>query len=421
MKEITFDQPIASTGKVSFEDLERFARAKVQEFIQGLLEQEITELLGRKKSERRAAMDAPVGYRNGHGKPRRLAMQGGTIKLRRPRVRGLDEKFESRVLPLFEKRTKELGKLLPELYLHGLAQGDFELALRGLLGDGAPLSSSSLERLRSGWQLEYEQWRFRSLADRELVYVWADGIYVKAGLEKDKAALLVVIGAMRDGRKEVLAVVPGHRESKEAWADVLRELKRRGLEAPKLVVADGHLGIWAAIGEVWPTSKEQRCWNHKVINVLDKLPKRLHGEAKKLLLTILYAPTKKEAEKRREAFAARYRGSQSAAVETLERDWDRMVTFYDFPDEHWKHLRTSNVVESPFSSVRLRTDAAKRFKKVPNATALIWKVLTVAEKRFRRLDAAERLIDVYEGRQFVDGKMVKRSGGQEKALKEAAA
>jgi transposase-like protein len=421
MKEITFDQPVASTGKVSFEDLERFARMKVQEFIQGLLEEEISELLGRKKSERRVAVDAPVGYRNGHGKPRRLAMQGGTIKLRRPRVRGLDEKFESRVLPLFEKRTKELGKLLPELYLHGLAQGDFELALRGLLGDGAPLSPSSLERLRSGWQLEYEQWRFRSLADRELVYVWADGIYVKAGLEKDKAALLVVIGAMRDGRKEVLTVVPGHRESKEAWADVLRDLKRRGLETPKLVVADGHLGIWSAIGEVWPTSKEQRCWNHKVINVLDKLPKRLHAEAKKLLLTIPYAPTREEADKRRDAFAKRYRASQAAAVETLERDWNRMVTFYDFPDEHWKHLRTSNVVESPFSSVRLRTDAAKRFKKVQNATALIWKVLTVAEKRFRRLDAAERLIDVYEGRQFVDGKMVKRSADQQKALKEVAA
>ena len=179
-------------------------------------------------------MDASPGYRNGYGKPRWLSMSSGTITVRRPRVRGLEERFESRVLPLFARRTKEVGALLPELYLHGLAEGDFELALRGLLGEGAPLSKASIRRLRAVWNSEFEAWTQRSLADREVVYVWADGIYVKAGLERDKAALLVVMGAMRDGTKEVLAVTSGYRESTESWAGVLRNLKARGLGAPRL-------------------------------------------------------------------------------------------------------------------------------------------------------------------------------------------
>jgi transposase-like protein len=404
MKKVTPSKSARST--VTWEALEQFARHKVQEFVQRLLEEEVTDLLGREKSERRAAVDAAPGYRNGQGKPRQLSMQGGTITLRRPRVRGLEERFESRVLPLFERRTREVGQLLPELYLHGLSCGDFELALRGLLGEGAPLSPSSIERLKSKWQLEYDQWKRRSLEDRELVYAWADGVYVKAGLEREKAALLVVIGAMRDGRKEVLAVVPGHRESKESWAEVLRDLKSRGVEAPRLFVADGNAGVWAAAAEIWPSAAEQRCWNHKIVNVLDKLPKKLQAEASELLGAIPYAPTRADARKQRDEFALRYRKDHVGAVEVLEKDWDRLVAFYDFPKEHWKHVRTTNVVESPFATVRLRTSAAKRFKKVPNATVLIWKVLRIAESRFRRLDTPALLADVYDGRKFVDGKAV---------------
>ena len=201
--------PPGASSRPMWETLEGMVRQKAQEFIQQIMEEEVTELLGREKSERRRAVDGPEGYRNGYGKPRRLAMSSGTITLRRPRVRGVEERFESRVLPLFARRTKELGALLPELYLHGLAEGDFELAMRGLLGEGAPLSKSSIRRLRAGWTREFEAWAKRSLADREVVYVWADGIYVKAGLERDKAALLVVMGAMRDGTKEVLAIAPG--------------------------------------------------------------------------------------------------------------------------------------------------------------------------------------------------------------------
>ena len=236
--------------------------------------------------------------------------------------------------------------------------------------------------------------------------MWADGIYVKAGLERDKAALLVVIGAHRDDTKEVLALTSGYRESVESWSEVLRGLKARGIRAPRLLAADGNAAIWAAASQVWPEAAEQRYWNHKMRNVLDRLPKREQPEAKELLRTIVYARTRDDAVQARKTFAKRYRPWYPKAVDVLEDDWDRMVTFYDFPEAHWKHVRTTNVVESPFASVRLRTSAAKRFKKIESATALIWKLLTVAEKRFRRLDAPHLLRDVFEGRKFVDGKPV---------------
>ena len=278
---------------------------------------------------------------------------------------------------------------MPELYLHGLSQGDFELALRGLLGDGAPLSASSIARLRATWEEQFETWQQRRLDDRELVYAWADGIYVKAGLEKDKAALLVVIGALSDGRKEILAIRPGHRESTESWQAVLRDLRDRGLPAPRLVLADGGLPIWSAVDQVWPEAAQQRCWNHKILNVLNDLPKRVQGAARALLTQIPTAKTRRQAQRRRDRFVARYSEAYPAAAATLERDWDRMVTFYDFPEAHWRHLRTTNPVESPFASVRLRTNAGKRYKRVQGATALIWRVLRVAETRFRKLNAQE--------------------------------
>ena len=405
MKKDTADPGTGSTRPL-WESLERMVRERAQEFIQQILEEEVTEVLGRRKSERKASVDPAPGYRNGYGKPRRLSMSSGTVTVRRPRIRGLEERFESRVLPLFARRTKEVGELIPELYLHGLAEGDFERALRGLLGEGAPLSKASIRRLRAVWTAEFEAWASRSLADREVVYVWADGIYVKAGLERDKAALLVVIGALRDGTKEVLAVTSGYRESTESWSEVFRDLKARGLGAPKLLMADGNAAIWGAARDVWPETSEQRCWNHKMRNVLDRMPKREQPEARELLRAVVYAPTRAEAVKARQAFRKRYGPRYPKAVAVLEEDFDRMVTFYDFPRAHWKHLRTTNVVESPFASVRLRTTAAKRFKRVESATALIWKLLTVAEKRFRRLDAPHLLPDVFEGRTFVDGEPV---------------
>lgn len=398
------------TSRVTWDHLEGWVRGKVQDLIQTLLEEEVTELLGRGKSSRRPGMDAPSGYRNGYGKERRLTLSCGTIKVRRPRVRGLEQRLESRVLLLFARRTREVDQLIPELYLHGLAQGDFDLALRGLLGDKAPISAGTVARLKEKWQGELKEWRERSLAGLEVVYLWVDGVYVKAGLEKAKAALLVAIAGLSDGRKVVLGLEPGHRESTESWTELLRGLKGRGMTCPRLVEGDGHLGIWGALRNVYPEALEQRCWNHKMVNVLDKLPKKRQGEAKGQLQQIAYAETLAQAEARRDQFVRWcQREGQPAAAATLVRDWERMVTFYQFPREHWKHLRTTNVVESPFAALRLRTDAAKRFKKVENATAVIFKMLLLAEGRFRRLNAPERMQQVYLGVRFQDGIEVKQA------------
>lgn len=418
MKESTLAFPPASMP--SWETLEGWARSQIQDLLQRVLEEEVTEVLGRTRYARRSAVDGPPGSRNGYGKPRRLSLMSGTIEVRRPRVRGLEERFESRILPLFQRRTQEVTQLLPELYLHGLSQGDFELALRGLLGDGAPLSASSIARLRATWEEQFETWQQRRLDDRELVYAWADGIYVKAGLEKDKAALLVVIGALSDGRKEILAIRPGHRESTESWRAVLRDLRDRGLPAPRLVLADGGLPIWSAVDQVWPEAAQQRCWNHKILNVLNDLPKRVQGAARALLTQIPTAKTRRQAQRRRDRFVARYGQAYPAAAATLERDWDRMVTFYDFPEAHWRHLRTTNPVESPFASVRLRTHAGKRYKRVQGATALIWRVLRVAETRFRKLNAPELLPAVYAGRRYQDGQLVQERTSTKEGIKRAA-
>jgi transposase-like protein len=409
-------------GKIVFDELEMWVRSQAQEFIQRVLVEEATEFLGREKSQRREDPSQQKGYRNGYGKERRLTTSCGTIKLRRPRLRNLEERFESRILPLFAKRTKEVGELLPELYLHGLAQGDFELALRGLLGEEAPLSESTIARLKVKWQAEYEEWNSRSLADLEVTYLWVDGIYVKAGLEREKACLLVALAGLSDGRKIFIAIQPGHRESGESWSEMLRQLKKRGLRAPRVLVGDGHLGIWAAIGNVWPEIDEQRCWNHRILNLLDKLPKKRQAQGKMMLKEMMYAPSKKEALRLRGVFQSwcRKYGLEDAA-RLIERDWDRLVTFYQYPKEHWIHLRTTNPIESPFSRVRLRTEASRRYKKVENATALIWKTMLISEKHFRRLNAPALLADVYAGARYVDGVRAKADGGDVIKQEEVAA
>ena len=388
--------------------MEEWVRGQVQRLIQELLEKVVTEFLGRAKSARRSDSDSDTGYRNGYARARRLTLSSGTIQLRRPRVRDTEEQFESRLLPLFVNRTRKVAELIPELYLHGLSEGDFDLALRGLLGEDAPVSASTVARLKDKWNAELAQWRARPLDDLEMVYMWVDGVYVKAGLERERAAVLVVMAALSDGRKVVVSAVPGYRESTESWSEVLRDMKRRGLECPRLVIGDGHLGIWGALRNVYPQAAEQRCWNHKILNVLDRLPKRHQEEAKLMLRRIPYAQAQREAVRLRTVFTRWCRDhSYDAASEALERDWDRMITFYDFPKEHWGHLRTTNPVESPFASLRLRTDAAKRYKRVDRAIAVIWKILMVAEGRFRRLKAPELIEDVYLGPRYADGIVVK--------------
>jgi len=414
MQKHTTEPTIASS--VTWEHLETWLRSKMRAWLQALLEAEVDELLGRRKSARRKPVDGVPGYRSGHGKPRRLTLCHGTVTVRRPRVRGLAQRFVSRLLPLFVRRTPEVNALLPELYLHGLALGDFDLALRGLLGEDAPLSPATVSRLKETWHAEQAQWARRPLADLEVVYLWVDGVYVKAGLEREKAAVLVVLAALRDGRKELVTLVPGHRESTAAWSDVLRDLRARGLGAPKLVIGDGHLGIWAGLRNVYPDAQEQRCWNHRILNALDKVPKRLQAQARHRLTQVPYADTAQDAERLKAGYQhwCRTQGLEAAAT-VLDRDWERMLTFYQFPKEHWVHLRTTNPIESPFAALRLRTDAAKRFKRVENATAVIWKMLMVAQQRFRRLNAPELLKEVHDGVPYVNGVRV-----QERAWEVAA-
>ena len=394
-------------SRPEWDHLEDWLRGQVQGMVQYMLEEEVTEFLGRLKSERRSNADNDSGYRNGYAPARKLTLSSGTIRVRRPRVRDTEERFVSRLLPLFVSRTARVSELIPELYLHGLSEGDFDLALRGLLGDDAPLSASTVARLKERWNVELAEWRGRRLDEFEVVYVWVDGVYVKAGFEREKSAVLVVIGALSDGSKVVLSAEPGYRESTQSWSEVLRDLRDRGMGCPQLVVGDGHLGIWGALRNVYPEASEQRCWNHKIINVLDKLPKRQHDQAKLMLRNIPYAESRSEAERMRDVFVRWSRQhSYEAAAESLERDWDRMVTFYAFPKEHWRHIRTTNPVESPFAALRLRTDAAKRYKRVDRAIAVIWKMLMVAEGRFRRLKAPALMKVVYQGARYKDGVVI---------------
>jgi transposase-like protein len=407
MKKRTSTATIESSA-VCYATLEQWARGQIQAQLQHLLEEEVTTFLGRARHERRdtvSPIDPPPGNRNGYGKPRTFSMLSGTVTVRRPRIRDLADRFESKVLPLFTRRTQEVSTLLPELYLHGLSSGDFELALRGLLGEGAPLSARSIQRLKARFELEYAAWTKRNLSDLQVVYWWADGLYVKAGIEDRTSALLTIVGALSTGEKIVLACESGERESKDSWLKVLRSLRERGLTFPRLTVADGHLGIWAALGEIHSAGEEQRCWNHKLTNVLDALPKKAQATAAELLKAIPYAETQAECERQRDAFVRRYRKTDPKAVDTLLRDWARMVTFYAFPKEHWIHLRTTNIVESPFASVRLRTNASRRYKRVEGAQAIIWKMLRVAEQAWRKLNAPELLPLVASGAKFKDGKM----------------
>jgi transposase-like protein len=403
---------------ITFESLEEHVRLHAQEFIQSVLEHEVRALLGRERSERKE-IDALPGYRNGHGKSRRLSTSIGTVTVRRPRVRDTVDPYVSKILPVFQRRTGEVSQALPDLYLHGLSSGDFELAMRGLLGEGAPLSASSIARLRTCWLAQYASWNQRQLDEKDVVYLWADGIYVKAGLEKDKAALLVLIAGRADGTKEVIAVESGQRESEAAWAYILRNLKARGMNCPRLVIADGALGLWAALAHVFPEAAEQRCWNHRVRNVLDCVGKKKQGEAKELLKEVMYSDTVKDAEDAKKVFQTWARSNQyDKAAGRLDEDWDRMIAYYSFPKEHWVHLRTTNVIESPFASVRLRTAASKRFKKVDGATAMIWKLLMVAETTFRKLNAPDMLLQVYAGRKCKDGVLTPLDTGD--TLKKAA-
>jgi transposase-like protein len=342
-----------------------------------------------------------------------VTIGSGTVAIRAPRVndKRVDEqtgerrRFSSKILPAYARRSPKVNDVLPVLYLRGLSTGDFRPALEQLLGeDAAGLSPSTISRLCKDWEAEHERFRTRSLRFHRYAYLFVEGVHVSVGLgEDDRLCLLVVIGVREDGTKELLAVEDGYRESTESWAAVMRDLKERGLNEPKLVIGDGALGTWAALRDVFPGARRQACWVHAIANVLDALPKRLQGEAKKLLHEMMEAPSRADAravlERFREAFGAKY----PKAVAKLDRDWAHLTAFYDFPAEHWRHLRTSNAIESSFATVKLRTRVTKGAGSKKAALAMAYKLLDAAQERWRRFNGHELVADVLAGVKFKDG------------------
>ncbi len=351
---------------------------------------------------------------NGRGRARTIVTPVGPILLRAPRVddRRCDEqgrkfRFTSKILPPYLRRTKSIEELIPWLYLKGISTGDFNEALAALLGPDAPgLSASSVVRMKEVWRQEYEAWSRRDLSGERYVYLWADAIYCNVRLDDERQCFLVLIGATADGRKQLLAVHDGFRESELSWTEVLEGLKSRGLAmAPKLAVGDGALGFWAALRKVFPTAGEQRCWVHKTANVLNKLPRSMQGKAKAMLHDIWRAESREAAYRAFDTFTALYRQKFKAAVECLEKDREVLLAFYDFPAEHWSHLRTTNPIESTFATVRLRHRRTKGCGSRAASLSMIFMLVRQAERHWRRLNGSELIVHVIEGKEFKDGIM----------------
>jgi putative transposase len=347
-----------------------------------------------------------IAVRNGKARQRTVHLGAGTVKLRAPRVndRRSDHRFSSEILPPYMRRSPRLEEALPVLYLRGLSTGDFAEALEALIGpEAAGFSATTITRLLKVWQEEYQAWRKRSLEGKDYVYIWADGVYFNVRLEQDRLACLVIIGVLPDGRKEVIAIEDGYRESTESWASLLRGLKRRGMPAPVLAVGDGALGFWAALREVYPETQEQRCWKHKIANVLDKLPKRLQPRAKDMLREIMRAPDRESALEDMARFSEEFSARYPKAVETLTKDQEQLLTFFDFPAEHWIHLRTTNPVESPFATVKARTKVTKGAGSRKAGLAMAFKLLLAAERHWRRVNAPHLVALVRAGVKFPNG------------------
>jgi putative transposase len=390
--------------------LDEIAREGARRMLIAALKAEADEYIERHRSERDEQGHALV-VRNGRGRARKLTVGAGTIEVSAPRVEdrrrddnGRRQRFTSQILPPYMRRSPKVAEVLPILYLRGLSTSDFRPALEALLGkDAAGLSPTTIARLTAGWEKEYSDFRRRDLSGRGYVYVWVDGIHFNIRLDDDRLCTLVMIGVLPNGDKELLAVEDGYRESAESWKAVLRELKRRGMVAPVLAVGDGALGFWAAAREVWPDTREQGCWCHKLSNVLDKLPQRLHSCAKRALHEMMYAARRSDCEAARVHFAAEYQAKYPKAVESLTANWQRLVSFFDFPAEHWKHLRTTNVIESAFATVRLRERVTKGAGSRTKGLLMAFKLLDMAQQRWRRLDGTLLLPLVRAGVKLVDG------------------
>jgi len=394
---------------ISPDPLTDILRKGARDLLAQAVEAEVCDLMAQHAHLKDAAGRQRV-VRHGH-LPEREVMTGiGPVSVQVPRVRdrgtgGEKIKFTSTLLPPYLRRAKSVEELLPWLYLKGISTGDFGEALAALLGpDAGGLTSSTISRLKADWWTEYERWNRRDLSAKRYVYFWGDGVYFKPRMDADKQCMLVIIGADEWGNKDILGLVDGYRESSQSWRELLLDLKRRGLnKAPDLAVGDGALGFWNALREVFGETREQRCWVHKIGNVLNAMPKSLQPKAKGHLQDIWMAETKKDAEAAFDFFVDAYGVKYDRAVAKLTKDRDVLLTFYDFPAEHWKHIRTSNPIESTFATVRHRTKKTKGCLSRKTALAMTFRLMMSAKKKWRKLDGAHRLPEIIEGVAFKDG------------------
>jgi putative transposase len=387
------------------EVLRRGARELLQQAVEAEVAEAIAQFAELKDEQGRQRV-----VRNGYLPERTIQTGIGKVPVRAPRVRDRvgELKFSSSILPPYLRRTRSLDELLPWLYLKGLSSSDFSGALTALLGAAAPgLSAATICRLKEIWRLEYEQWRQRNLSDKEYVYVWADGIYFGVRLEDARQCMLVVIGATKDGRKELLGLTDGYRESEASWKELLLDLKERGLSIdPKLAIGDGSLGFWKALPQVFGSTRAQRCWKHKTANVLNKLPKGLQAKAKADLNDICMAEDRATAEQAFDNFLLNYEPKYPKASECLSKDRETLLTFYDFPALHWQHIRTTNPLESTFATVRLRTNKTRGCVSRGGMLAMVFKLTKVAEQKWHKLKGNELLVQVIQGVRFKDGLQV---------------
>ena len=415
------------TSEGAMPTLDEVAREGARRMLVVALEAEVEQYI----ETRAAARDADgrrLVVRNGRAQSRKVTCGAGTMKVRAPRVNdrrvdddGERQRFTSRILPPYMRRSPQVAEVLPLLYLRGLSMGDFREALPALLGkDAAGLSPTNITRLTAAWDEDYQVFRRRDLSACDYIYVWVDGIHFNIRLEEDRLCTLVMLGVNADGTKELVALEDGYRESKESWASVLRDLRDRGLRAPVVAVGDGALGFWSAVRDVWPETTPQRDWCHKMANVLDKLPKRLRPRAKRALREIMYAPTKADAEKAIGAFVAEFEAKYPKATACLVGDQEALLAFFAFPAEHWRHLRTSNLIESPFATVRLRQRVTKGAGSRAKGLLMAFKLLEMAQRRWRRLNGSHLLPLVRAGVTFVDGLPQAPGQMETEATKEAA-
>ncbi len=386
--------------------LDEIVREGARRMLQAAIEEEVIAYIDAHQHHRDEQGHRLV-VRNGHMPEREVLTGAGPLKVKKPRVHDRREgrKFTSAILPPYMRRSPSIDALIPVLYLKGVSTGAFTEALSAILGEGAVgLSAANIVRLKEVWQQEYDQWSKRDLSGKRYVYIWADGLYFDVRLTKDRPCMLVIMGATPEGKKELVGLIDGERESKISWKELLLDLKRRGLrEGPLLAVADGALGFWPALEEVYPGTMEQRCWVHKTANVLDKLPKRLQSGAKGKIHEMYRAATKKDALAAFDDFMALYEEKYPKACVCLRKDKEVLFTFYDFPAAHWKHLRTTNPIESTFATVRHRTRQTKGCGSRQATLMMVYKLGREAEKHWRRLDGSRLIVKVLRGVRFIDG------------------